>query len=121
MTPGMPREAILHIAPREAWAAALEAGVYRGDTLDGEGFIHCSTPDQVLRVADALYRGRRDLVLLVIEPGRVPSEIRYEGEAERFPHVYGPVPVEAVTAVWEFAPGPDGRFALPPALRADPE
>jgi uncharacterized protein (DUF952 family)/RimJ/RimL family protein N-acetyltransferase len=116
---GLPR-VIVHIATRAAWARAVEVGVYRGDTLGGEDFIHCSTPAQVTRVADAVYRGRSDLVLLCVDPARLGAELRWEATAdgERFPHVYGPIERGAVVAVVDFPPVPDGRFALPAEVAA---
>ena len=107
---------ILHITVRAQWNAAREAGAYRGDTLATEGFIHCSEPAQVLGVSNAIFRGRQDLVLLCIDPGRIIVEIRYEaapGTAERFPHIYGPLNLDAVTRVLPFSPQPDGSFHLP--------
>ncbi|HET9016568.1 MAG TPA: GNAT family N-acetyltransferase [Thermomicrobiaceae bacterium] len=111
---------ILHIATREAWERATEAGEYRGDTLVPEGFIHCSTPEQVARVADARYRGRADLILIVVDPRRLRSEVRWEAapDGEAYPHVYGPIDRAAVTAVVDFPPRPDGRFSLPEAVAA---
>jgi len=38
---------ILHICPRDAWAKALDTGVYDGDTLATDGYIHCSTEQWV--------------------------------------------------------------------------
>jgi len=112
---------ILHIAEREAWERAMAGGVYRVESLDREGFIHCSKPDQIVRVADARFRGRSGLVLLCIAAERVQYEIRYEGHGDGplFPHIYGPLNVDAVVEVLDFAPGEDGRFALPPELRGD--
>ena len=110
---------LLHIAEREKWAAAVKAGSYRPESLAEEGFIHCSLPEQIVPVADALYRGRQGLVLLVVDPARVPAEIRFEDcyqNGQEFPHIYGSLPVEAVVQVLDFEPGPDGRFALPAAL-----
>lgn len=109
---------ILHITRREDWERAAASGVYRSDTLDREGFIHCSTPEQVIRVANARYRSERDLLLLVIDVNRVRAEIRFEGSdiAERFPHIYGPLNVDAVARAVEFPPGEDGRFSLPTGL-----
>jgi uncharacterized protein (DUF952 family) len=111
-------EPILHITGRAQWEQARAAGAYRGDTLATEGFIHCSTPAQVLGPADALFRGRDDLVLLAIDPTKVGPEIRYEGlpGGEQFPHVYGPLNLDAVTRVVPFPPRPDGTFALPTDL-----
>ena len=106
---------ILHIARREQWDAALQLRVYRGDTLDAEGFIHCSEPRQVAEVANAFFPGRAGLVLLVIEPALLHSELRYElaSNGQQYPHIYGPLNPDAVTQVVAFAPGADGRFALP--------
>ncbi len=107
---------ILHIAERETWEQALNTGFYRPESLDRQGFIHCSRPDQVVRVADALFRGRAGLVLLCITAERVQHEIRHEGygDGPLFPHIYGPLNVDAVANVVDFLPGDDGRFALPP-------
>lgn len=103
---------IFHIASAAAWATPGDA--YSGDTLESEGFIHCSTASQVLSVAHARFRGRRDLVLLCIDPKRVALEIRYEnleGGDELFPHIYGPLEREAVLGAEPLEPGADGRFA----------
>ena len=81
---------IFHIASADLWGQAGQT--YQGDTLESEGFIHCSTAEQVLTVANAIFRGRTDLVLLRIAAERVEPEIRYEnleGGSELFPHVYG--------------------------------
>lgn len=113
---------LLHIAERDVWAAAGQSGTYRPDNLAQDGFIHCSLPEQVIGVANAIYRGRQDLVLLVIEPAKVPAEIRYEDcyeSGQEFPHIYGPLPVAAVTQTLAFEPGPDGRFGLPLSLDQD--
>jgi len=57
---------ILHITKREQWEEAKLRKAYCGDTLDSEGFIHCSTPKQVVKVANALFRAKKGLVLLCI-------------------------------------------------------
>lgn len=104
---------IYHIAPRGDWEAARPSGVYRADSLDTEGFIHCSTAAQVVAVANFLFRGVSGLVLLHVDPEKLSSRVVYEnleGGDERFPHVYGPMEVEAVVQVTAFEPGPDGTF-----------
>ena len=109
---------LLHIAERQSWAAAVHSGEYRPASLNQEGFIHCSLLEQVVPVADSLYRGRKGLVLLLIDPAQVPAEIRYEDcyqSGQEFPHICGPLPVEAVKQILDFPPGPDGRFTLPSA------
>lgn len=108
---------ILHITRRSDWEAAQDEGDYRLDTLALEGFIHCSTPEQVLGPANEFYRGQNDLVLLVIDPDRLEAELVYEDSynaGTAFPHIYGPLNLDAVTSVVPFPPQPNGSFVLPP-------
>jgi uncharacterized protein (DUF952 family) len=113
---------ILHFCGRSEWADAQAAGAYTADSLASEGFIHCSTADLVHVPANALARGRTDLVLLEIDEARLPEPPRYEpGDpsdpaSPLFPHVYGPIPASSVVRVHEFAPEPDGTFRPPPTL-----
>lgn len=110
---------ILHFCPRAQWEAAVSAGSYRADTLESQGFIHCSTPEQVAVPATALARGRRDLVLLEIDESRLDRAVVWEqGDPPDpggmlFPHVYAAIPVEAVVAVHAYPPEPDGSFRRP--------
>lgn len=100
---------IVHITERALWDAARERGTYemstRGRTLQEQGFIHFSTRDQLPRVASFLYGsydGPDELVILVVDPGLLRVPVKYEAvepDGEEFPHVYGPVPVDAVVDV----------------------
>ena len=113
---------IFNFCPADVWAAAQSSGEYAADTLATEGFIHLSTAEQVHLPANAMARGRTDLVLLEVDEARLPEPPRYEdsGTGMLFPHVYGPLPVSAVVAVHPFPPGPDGTFTLPAAARRAP-
>lgn len=106
---------ILHITQREKWEQAKLAQVYRGDTLDSEGFIHCSTPMQVVEVANHFFLNQKGLVLLCINSEQVQSEIKYECfEGNKlFPHIYGPLNIDAVFEVFGFEPNKKGKFELP--------
>ena len=106
---------IFHITKREEWQRASREGVYRTPSLTTEGFIHCSTSDQVIRTANRLFAAQTGLVLLEIDTGQVSAEIRYEnceGGQENFPHIYGALNVEAVLRVLTFEPGADGKFLM---------
>ncbi len=97
---------ILHITERSLWEEARARGTYeistRGRTLQEEGFIHCSTREQLPRTAAAFFADVPDLVVLVVDPARLDVPLKYEASepgAEEFPHVYGPIPVDAVVDV----------------------
>ena len=109
------------MAPHDLWsqAAAETDGKYVDPSLTVEGFIHCSTIEQVLIPANERFAGRDDLVLLVIDLERVPSHTVFEDcyeSGRAFPHIYGPIPVTAVTRVVPFPCEPDGTFQLPKTL-----
>jgi uncharacterized protein (DUF952 family) len=114
---------IYHITRREDWEQARSAGEYRGDTLDTDGFIHCSTVEQFVGVANSYYPGQHGLVLLCIDADKLDAELRYEAPAgpaiegtSFFPHIYGPLNADAVAAVLDFEPGPDGTFTRPEGI-----
>jgi uncharacterized protein (DUF952 family) len=108
--------AIYHITSLSAWQQAQAAGQYTADSLASQGFIHCSTREQVLATAGRFYAGQDGLVLLCIDAQRIAVPLRYEnlegGEA-LFPHIYGPLELAAVEAVLPFPPNPDGSFSFP--------
>lgn len=121
---------ILHLATHTAWLAALEQGAYCPDSLRDEGFIHCSTLAQIVNVANNFYLDQRGLVLLIIDPARLTSELKWEppfhphsgqetvSSAGLFPHIYGSLNLNAVRKAIPFEPGEDGHFYLPPGLES---
>jgi len=117
----------VHITSRKAWKDAIIAGEYIAPSLELEGLIHCSTYSQAIPVAEKYYKGQSGLVLLVIDPGRLTSTLKWEPPAEgapppgvrageMFPHIYGPINPDAVVQALDFEPNSDGHFILPPGL-----
>ena len=112
---------LLQLCGTADWAAARRAGRVVADAA--APFIHLSAPHQVHLPANRLFAGRTDLVLLHIDPALLDDPVRWEPgvpgapQAMLFPHLYGTLPVAAVTAVTEYRPGPEGCF---PALSGDP-
>jgi uncharacterized protein (DUF952 family) len=98
---------IMHVALRDEWQDAVDrGGPYDrstiGRSLEEEGFIHCSFPEQVDATLARFYRGRDDVVVLHIVPELTDAELRIEDlddSGTAFPHLYGPVPVAAVVDV----------------------
>ena len=112
----MTDEPIHHLALPDDWAGAFDHGQYtmstRGVTLEQEGFIHCSTRDQIEATANRFYGDVSQLVVLTIDQAAVPSPIRFEppfpGSTELFPHIYGPLPISAVTTATFWIRGDSG-------------
>lgn len=112
---------LLHLCSPADLAAAQACGEHRPDSLRDAGFVHLSTPEQVHLPANRLYAGRTNLLLLHIDAALLEAPVRWEpGDstdpvAMLFPHLYGPLPMRAVTTVTPYRPGPDGFFH-PPAM-----
>ena len=106
----MATERVFHVALAADWAAAQSAGDYRvstlGRTLEQEGFLHMSYAHQWPGVLAAYYTDVKEpLVLLEIDPDRLDVPLVVEApagsaqRAEEFPHVYGPLRLDAVVSV----------------------
>jgi len=99
---GFNQETIYHITSAESWEIAKEKGFYEASSLVDEGFIHCSTADQVKDTLQRFFLGQTNLVKLVIEPSKLQHPLKYEIAPSlniAFPHVYGVINLEAVTQV----------------------
>jgi uncharacterized protein (DUF952 family) len=112
---------IYHIALERDWESALEAGEYRissvGRTLEDEGFLHAAYGSQVRGVAEAFYAHVSEpLVLLTIDERRLAVPLRIDavpGEADGYPHIYGPLDVAAVVMATPLLRDGQGRLELP--------
>ncbi len=94
---------LLHLCTPADWRAALDDGALRPPGP----FVHLSRPEQVHLPAQQLFPGRRDLVLLVVDPARLTDPVVDEPGIPggmRFPHLHGPLPVPAVVAVVPYRP-----------------
>ena len=74
-----------------------------------------------MKPANEMFHGKHGLVLLVIDSAKVQADMVYEdcyASGQEFPHIYGPLNVDAVVSVVDFPPDDDGSFSLPPQLAA---
>jgi release factor glutamine methyltransferase len=102
---------IFHLCQRQDWLKGVIQGVYEPESLEIEGFIHCSEFKQIMEVANRYFKGVPDMVVLSIDPEKLNLEIRWEKTDHGwFPHIYGPVRLEAVDAVADIAPDSDGTY-----------
>lgn len=93
---------IYHVTTKDDWEAAKKKGFYTAVSLETEGFIHTSEAGQVKGVLQRYYRGKINLIKLVIDTQKLTSELKYElapSVNEYFPHIYGPINLDAVIEV----------------------
>ena len=108
---------IYHICRKTEWEAAQAQGRYTGSSQDrADGFIHFSDASQVVASAAKHRAGQAGLVLIAVDPEALGAALRWEPSrgGALFPHLYGPLPLEAVRRVQDLPLGPEGVHVFPP-------
>lgn len=98
---------IYHFADPEAWEKALDTGFYKPPSLLSEGFVHCCFKEQLESVARRHFPGQSELLTLHVVEKRIKQiykEEYVEEAGEKYPHVYGPLPILAVQDVSMYYP-----------------
>jgi uncharacterized protein (DUF952 family) len=116
---------IICITTRAIWDDALKSGEYTHSTitssLDEVGFIHATTPDQTMDVIPR-FTNQKDVTLLLIDAEKVKSPVKFEaarsGREGLFPHIYGPLNINAVYSTVRVDKDAEGNFITPAALLA---
>lgn len=107
---------IYHVCRAGEWQAAQGTGRYGGSSQDrADGFIHFSSAAQVAESVARHRAGQAGLVILEVATAPLGDALRWEPSrgGQLFPHLYGELPVAAVTRVAELPLGADGRHAFP--------
>ena len=92
---------IYHVTTSIWWNKFSSSDTYESETLKEEGFIHCSTREQVSGVLERYYANQKGLRLLHINPTLLKSELKYEVATfgQSFPHVHGKINKDAIVKV----------------------
>jgi uncharacterized protein (DUF952 family) len=93
---------IYHLTTLHEWEEAQDKGFYEPPSLQREGFIHCSTEEQLDDVMRRHFQNHENLVKLIIDPRRLTQKLQYDNNEEHrqeFPHIYGALNLEAVTQI----------------------
>ncbi len=108
---------VFKVTSREAWEAATTLGQFLGAAIDiADGYIHLSTSGQLIETVRKHFRGQSQLVIVTIEIDRLGDALRWEVSrgGALFPHLYGPLPMTAVSAVDELTMDERGEHCFPP-------
>lgn len=93
---------VFHVAQASDVDQASQSGTYRCESIETEGFIHCCKPEQLQGVLERYYSGVKGLLLLHIDTDLLQPDLVMEntvGSEELFPHVYGPINMDAVIQI----------------------
>jgi uncharacterized protein (DUF952 family) len=88
---------IFHIVRTDVWDK-FSGPMYEADSLDSEGFIHCSFAEQLDGVLKRYYSDADEVVILEIDLVKLNSKLVVEPSTggENYPHIYGPINIDAV-------------------------
>ena len=97
---------IYHITDAKRWDRALDLGYYEHESLQKEGFIHCSTLEQLPRTLQKHFSKQTEVIVLHIVERRIKELFKNEPSpdtGEMFPHIYGRIEAFAIEdlSIWE--------------------
>ena len=94
---------IYHIVTPKVWERFNDADEYEAESLQTEGFIHCSYLGQLERVLERYYKNAGKILILTINPQFLSSELVAEPSTnnEIYPHIYGRINKSAIAAITE--------------------
>lgn len=98
----MKTDSIYHIVTQAQWALQQSNNYYTQASLLAEGFIHCSTAEQLQPTIQRYYAAEQQVVVLTINPALLTVPLKYElapSVGELFPHVYGVINMVAIIKV----------------------
>ncbi|MEJ7900432.1 MAG: DUF952 domain-containing protein [Thermomicrobiales bacterium] len=103
-----------HLVPSIYWDTAKSAEWYTPEAYDADGFIHCTNGiDQLVDVANMFYiPDAREFRVLVLDVGKITSDLRYDDDPRLFPHIYGPLNTSAVIGEFPVIRAEDGSFLM---------
>lgn len=111
----MKDDLIFHLVTEENWKQYKQDSMYSPQSIEEEGFIHCSTGKLIEETANRLFEGRDDVLLLIINSSLIDEEVKYELDEDlgkKFPHIYGPISIRCIIDKIKLAPESDGRFDI---------
>src|SRR3546814_11670771 len=73
---------VFHITTAAGWAGAQSDGEVAPASLADEGFVHCSTGDQLTGTIERHFPGATDLVVLRLRRALLDPELRWEARSE---------------------------------------
>jgi uncharacterized protein (DUF952 family) len=114
---------ICHVTTPALWLQALKRGSMWAESLETEGFIHCSRLTQIETVVNRFYADAATLILVLLDEKVLGDKLIWEGAAhpdgspattdEQFPHYFAMIPMRAVRGSRAWRANRDGVWALP--------
>ena len=106
---------IFHVTTKKYLKNHTVNNRYEPESIDTEGFIHCSSGGQVEETANRIFSDKEKILLLIIDVTALSTEIKYdldENTGEKYPHIYGPLNTDAIIDKFNIFAEKDGKFSI---------
>ena len=99
---------IYKILHENEWIAAQKEGVFKGSTLDlKDGYIHCSTAEQVDGTVKSFFTNAKDLIKLTIDVQKLGTDLKWEASprsGKMYPHIYSFLELTSISNAEKYSP-----------------
>ena len=113
MYAGISDDNIYLLSSQAEYQKSLNVGTLTRDSLSDEGFIHATPRNQLTRLANKYYKDKVQPLILVVDKTLILPEVKWEpATGGLYPHIYGPLNMNAVTTIEEISLNEDGIFCL---------
>ncbi len=92
---------IFHIVLPDIWKNFEGKDFYSAESLETEGFIHCSFENQIDGVLQRYYSGVEKVLIMEIDSEKLTSKLVNEPSTndETYPHIYGIINQAAIVGI----------------------
>ena len=92
---------IYHIVLPGVWEEFKDKEFYYAESLETEGFIHCSFAEQLEAVLERYYKDADEVLILEIETDKLTSKLVNEPSTndEIYPHIYGEINTDSIVKI----------------------
>jgi len=97
------------------WESLRSSGTFTGSSVDiTDGFIHLSDSHQLQGTLDKHYTDSLPVIIAEITLKSFAKMLKYETSrgGDKFPHLYAPLPLDAVSRHWRLLPDGNGRYDI---------
>lgn len=111
----MREDLLFHITTKDEWKQYKKEGNYEPESFESDGFIRCFTGVQLEDAANRLFPDKDKILLIVIDVSIIREEIKFEKDeeiGEKFPHILGPLSINAVIDKIDIKAEDNGKFNI---------
>ena len=111
---------VFKICEKEEWESIKNNDFFEGSKIDQiDGFIHFSTSEQVKETLEKYFKSKNQLYLLEVNTDNLGLVWEVSRNNQLFPHLYEPLPLSAITRIYQIFMDTNGNHIIPKFIHDD--